>query len=62
MKDHDAVDDNAVDDNAVDGMDAKAERTAHGLIQGYIGPDHKVMDMQKFYRALVQALKKARRP
>ena len=36
--------------------DKDAQQTAHGLIQGYIGPDHRVMDMQSFYRALVQAL------
>ena len=27
---------------------------------GYIGPDHRIMDMQSFYRALVQALQAAR--
>jgi hypothetical protein len=26
-----------------DEADAKARATAHGLIQGYIGPDHKVL-------------------
>ena len=41
---------------------AKAYATAHGLIQGYIGPDHKVIDMRAFYSALVQALKNAREP
>jgi hypothetical protein len=40
-----------------DDIDAKAHATAHGLIQGYIGPDHKVLDMKAFYSALVQALK-----
>jgi len=40
--------------------DARARATAHGLIQGYIGPDHKVIDMKAFYSALVQALKEAR--
>ena len=39
----------------------KAREIAHGLIQGYIGPDHKVIDMKAFYSALVQALKQARR-
>ena len=39
--------------------DAKACATAHGLIQGYIGPDHKVLDMRAFYLALVQALREA---
>jgi hypothetical protein len=36
-----------------------AKRIAQGLIQGYIGPDHRVMDMPSFYRALVQALRAA---
>ena len=36
-----------------------AQEIAHGLIQGYIGPDHQVMDMQTFYSALVQALQAA---
>jgi hypothetical protein len=40
-----------------DDIDTKARATAHGLIQGYIGPDHKVLDMAAFYSALVQALK-----
>ena len=44
-----------------DDTDAKARATAHGLIQGYIGPDHKVLDMKAFYSALVQALKEAQR-
>ena len=39
--------------------DNEAQQIAHGLIQGYIGPDHKVMDMQSFYWALVEALQKA---
>ena len=39
-----------------DDNDAKARQTAHGLIHGYIGPDHKVIDMKAFYSALVQAL------
>jgi hypothetical protein len=34
----------------------KACEIAHGLIQGYIGPDHKAIDMKAFYAALVQAL------
>lgn len=42
-----------------DDSDAKARATAHGLIRGYIGPDHKVLDMAAFYSALVQALKEA---
>ncbi|BAQ16974.1 hypothetical protein [Methyloceanibacter caenitepidi] len=40
--------------------DAEAREIAHGLIQGYIGPDHKVIQMRAFYAALVQALKQAR--
>ena len=36
--------------------DNKARETAKGLIQGYIGPNHKVIDMKAFYSALVQAL------
>ena len=42
-----------------DDNDAKARETAKGLIQGYIGPDHKVIDMKAFYSALVQALRGA---
>ena len=34
----------------------KAREIAHGLIQGYIGADHKVIDMRAFFSALVQAL------
>jgi hypothetical protein len=34
--------------------DKEAGRIAHGLIQGYIGPDHRIRDMASFYRALVQ--------
>ena len=41
-------------------IDTEARRTAHALIQGYIGPDHRVMSMSDFYSALVQALKAAR--
>jgi hypothetical protein len=37
----------------------EAGEIAHGLVQGFIGPDHRVMDMQSFYRALSQALQKA---
>ena len=36
-----------------------AKQIAHGLIQGYVGPDHRVMDMPSFYGALVQALQAA---
>lgn len=41
-------------------VDAEARATAHALIQGYLGPDHKVTFMGDFYSALVQALKAAR--
>jgi hypothetical protein len=34
----------------------EAEQTAHNLIQGYIGPDHRVTDIGSFHGALVQAL------
>ena len=37
----------------------EAGQIAYGLIQGYIGPDYRVMDMPTFYRALVQALQAA---
>jgi len=37
----------------------EAEQIAHGLIQSFIGPDHRVMDMPSFYGALVQALQAA---
>ncbi|MGD8550804.1 MAG: hypothetical protein PVJ46_12075 [Methyloceanibacter sp.] len=39
--------------------DDKACETATGLIQGYIGPDHKVINIRAFFAALVQALKEA---
>jgi hypothetical protein len=42
-----------------DETDGKAQATAHALIQGYLGPDHKVINMAAFYSALVQALKEA---
>ena len=29
---------------------------AHALIQDYLGPDHKVTDMERFFTALMQAL------
>ena len=41
--------------------DPKAREIAHGLIRGYIGPDHRVIDMKAFYAAPVQALREARR-
>lgn len=40
--------------------EAEARATAHGLIQGYIGPDRRVIDMPSFYSALVQAIRTAR--
>ena len=33
-----------------------AKQIAHGLIQGYIGPDHRVMDMPSFYFGFVGTL------
>ena len=30
------------------------------LIQSYLGPDHKVIDMRTFHSALTQALRQAR--
>jgi hypothetical protein len=44
-----------------DGNDARAREIAQGLIQGYIGPDPRVIDMKALYAALVQALREARR-
>jgi hypothetical protein len=38
----------------------KAREIAHGLIQGYIGPDHKVIDMKAFFSAVAQALRDAK--
>jgi hypothetical protein len=32
---------------------------AHGLIQDYLGPDHRVIDMERFVTALMQALHNA---
>ena len=37
-------------------LEGDAQQVAHGLIQGYIGPDHKVIDMKALFGALVQAL------
>jgi hypothetical protein len=37
----------------------EAQQIAHGLIQGYVGPDHRVMDMRNFFGALVLALQTA---
>ena len=38
----------------------RAQEIEHGLIQGYIEPDHKAIDMTAFFSALVQALKSER--
>jgi len=51
VRDHEALEDR---------MEAEARATAQGIIQSYIGPDHKVIKMQDFYGALVFALKSAR--
>jgi hypothetical protein len=40
-------------------MPDKEEQVAHSLIQAYIDADHRVMNLEGFYRALVQALKAA---
>ena len=37
----------------------EAQQVVRELIQGYIGPDHRVMDMVGFYGALVLALQQA---
>ena len=39
--------------------DAKARATAHALLQDYLGPDHKVINMAAFYSTIVQALEEA---
>jgi hypothetical protein len=41
-------------------MDVDVSSVARGLIQDYIGPDHKVLDMQRFHSALTNALRRAR--
>jgi hypothetical protein len=41
--------------------DDKECEIAKGLIQGYIGPDHKVINMAAEFRLLVQALRQAKR-
>ncbi len=41
-------------------MKADADKTATALIQSYLGPDHKVLNMASFHSALSQALKDAR--
>jgi hypothetical protein len=35
--------------------DDKAREIAHGLIQSYIGPDHKMIDKKAFVAALANA-------
>ena len=40
-------------------LKTEAAKTATSLIQGYIGPDHKVLSMPNFYSALAQALRQA---
>jgi hypothetical protein len=40
--------------------DAEACQVAQGLIRGFLGPDQRVLNMQGFYAALVQALRAAR--
>jgi len=41
-------------------MKADADRKATALIQGYLGPDHKVINMAEFHSSLSQALREAR--
>jgi hypothetical protein len=41
-------------------MKADADKTATALIQAYLGPDHKIIDMAKFHAGLSQALRQAR--
>ena len=41
-------------------LKSEADLTATALIQGYIGPDHKVLSMPNFHSALAQALREAR--
>jgi hypothetical protein len=41
-------------------MKAQASKMATALIQSYLGPDHKVLDMPTFHSALSQALRQAR--
>ena len=41
-------------------MYAEASKMATVLIQSYLGPDHKVLDMSTFHSALSQALRQAR--
>ena len=32
------------------------EPIAHALVQGYLGPEHRVTNMERFFTALMQAL------
>jgi hypothetical protein len=41
-------------------MKADADKAATALIQSYLGPDHKVIDMAAFHSGLSQALRLAR--
>ena len=41
-------------------LKTEAVKMATALIQGYIGPDHKVLSMSNFHSALAQALRQAR--
>ena len=41
-------------------LKTEADKTATALIQGYIGPDHKVLSMPNFHSALARALRQAR--
>jgi len=41
-------------------LKTEATKMATSLIQGYIGPDHKVLSMPNFHSALAQALRQAR--
>jgi hypothetical protein len=43
-----------------DGTEAEARETAHNLIEGYVGLDHKVTNLESFFAALVHSLKAAR--
>jgi hypothetical protein len=44
----------------VERMKADADKTATSLIQSYLGPDHKVIDLGRFHSGLSQALRQAR--
>ena len=41
-------------------MKADADKKATALIQSYLGPDHRVINMQSFHSGLSQALREAR--